>query len=89
MENKQSKYSPLNEYAHPLTQETLVQSTSIEDKQNMSSQAKGKEKVTQEKVIESEKKFYFTDQGMGEYKFENAMCIGQLPLSPKSYGKPS
>ena len=26
---------------------------------------------------------------MGEYKFENALCVGQLPLSPSSFGKPS
>ena len=26
---------------------------------------------------------------MGEYKFENALCVGQLPLSPCSLGKPS
>ena len=45
---------------------------------------KGKEKVEDDKVKTTGKKVTFVDLGMREYKFENALCVGKLPLSPHS-----
>jgi len=31
----------------------------------------------------------YTEHGPGEYTLQESCCVGTLPLSPKSYGKPS
>jgi hypothetical protein len=61
----------------------------LELSNNDSNSLKGKDKVDDITINTTVKKVTFANQGMGEYRFENALCVGQLPLSPHSFGKPS
>ena len=93
LEGVPANFCPISEFAKvipkPLTIEeppsTIVPEIANED----SNSRKGKEKVENTEVSTTAKKVTFADLGLGEYKFENALCVGELPLSPHSFGKPS
>ena len=88
-----TNFCPISEFAKvipkPLTITESPSTTTPKLANNDSNSHKGKEKVEDAKVNTTGKKVTFVDLGMGEYKFENALCVGQLPLSPHSFGKPS
>ena len=93
LEGTPMNFCPINEFAkiipQPLTikepSPTILPEVVNED----SNSRKGKGKVDDVKTNTIVKKVTFSDMGIGEYKFENALCVGQLPLSPQSFGKPS
>lgn len=93
LEGAPINFCPISEFAKVITKSLTITeppSTTIPELANNGSKShKGKEKVEDTKVSTIGKKVTFTDLGMGEYKFENALCVGQLPLSPRSFGKPS
>ena len=84
-------FCPISEFSKvipkPLTitesPSTIVPNLSNND----SNSYKGKEKVEDTKVNTIGKKVTFVEIGMGEYKFENALCVGQLPLYLHSFRK--
>ena len=86
MEGAPTNFCPVNGFSKVIPRSLTIQkspSTIILELSNIdSSSHKGKEKVEDIKVNTIMKKVIFADQGMGENKFENFLCVGQLPLSP-------
>lgn len=86
LEGAPNNFYPVSEFAKVIPRSLIITkspSTIIQKLSNIdSSSRKGKEKVEDIKVNTRVKRVTFADQGMGEYKFENALCVGQLPLSP-------
>ena len=93
LEGAPTNFCPISEFSKvipkPLTITESPSTTVPELSNNDSNSRKRKEKVEDIKVNTTGKKVTFADIGMGEYKFENVLCVGQLPLSPHSFGKPS
>ena len=93
LEGTPENLCPISELSTVIPKPHVIKETSSttvpEVVHESSNSRKGKEKVEDAKVSTAGKKTTFTDLGMGEYKFENALCVGQLPLSPHSLGKPS
>lgn len=92
LESAPTNFCPISEFSKVILRSLTITKTpftKITKTHNIdSSSSKGKEKVEAVKVSIAVKKVTFFDQGMGEYTFENALCIGKPPLSPQSFGKP-
>ena len=72
-------FCPISEFAKVIPKPLTIAkspSTKTPELSNNSNSHKGKEKVEDAKVNTIGKKVTFVDLGMGEYKFENALCVG-------------
>ncbi len=86
LEGAPTIFCPISEFAKVIPKPLIIRespSTIVPKLANNDSNSyKGKEKVEDTKVNITRKKVTFTDLGMGEYKFENALFFGKSTTLP-------
>ena len=86
LEGTPANLCPISEFAtiihKPLTIQEPPSTIVLEIANEHPNSHKGKEKVEDTKVSTTGKKVTFAYLGLGEYKFENALCVGENYHSP-------